>query len=183
MGYTYNEAREFLRRHQTIEQIIEWRVQRDKRLLIDKAEVERYYDSMPSAELTLYTLSIAFISQETLAGKTIEQYLQGTDLSTIRFDEPITLRESEIADDRKSIIGQPVGGIVFTEPVEGGYEITKIDSVARVPFDECYPQLLHAMRQQRSGIILKEYHDMLLKNTTILFNDPRDKELVYETAT
>ncbi len=184
-GYTYLEAREYLRTRQMIEQVVEFRVKSDKRMIVAREEVEARYKENPPRFEPVYTLAISFVPQEKLGKKGIDDYVKTLDLEKdILFDEPFELKESDIAPDRISITTKSVGDIVFTEPVEGGFEITRLISKKEagiVPFDDCYNELITTMRKERLKAVFDSYYTLLLSQATLRFTHQEDAK-AFETA-
>lgn len=183
-GYTYAEALEFLRARQMIEQVVEFRVKSDKRMIINRDQALEQYKLNPPQVEASYTLAIAFVTAEQLGKKTIEDYLKTTNLDTVSFDEPFELKESEIADDRKAIITHKEGDIVFTEAVDGGYEITRLltkKSADVKPFDDCYMEIATKMRQERLKEVFADYYKLLLSQATLRFTHPEDAKVLEST--
>ena len=181
-GYSYNEAREYLRSRQMIEQVVEFRVKSDKRMIVSRMDAEERYKKNPPTTETLYALAIAFIPQEQLGKKTLEEYLKNADAEkNLMFDEPFELKESEIAPDRQIILTKQAGDIVFTEPVEGGFEVTRLlkkISAGAVPFDDCYHEIATKMRQERLKEVFDEYYNLLLSQATLRFTHPEDVKVL-----
>jgi hypothetical protein len=184
-GYTYAEALEYLRARQMIEQVVEFRVKSDKRMMVSRMQAEERYKENPPMVEAVYTLAIAFISQEQLGKKSLTEYLKTINLEKdVQFDEPFELKESEIADDRKAIITHKEGDIVFTEPVEGGFEITllvKKEPAHVKPFDDCYMEIVTKMRQERLKEVFADYYKLLLSQATIRFTHPEDAKVLEST--
>ncbi len=184
-GYTYAEALEYLRGRQMIEQVVEFRVKSDKRMIVSRAQAEeRYHENPPMIE-AVYTLAIAFISQEQLGKNNLSDYLKIINIdSDLQFDEPFDLKESEVADDRKAITKHKDGEIVFSEAVEGGFEITRLikKTPAKVmPFDDCYMEIVTKMRQERLKEVFESYYKLLLSQATIRFTHPEDAKVLEST--
>ncbi|MBY0110363.1 MAG: hypothetical protein K2X90_04600 [Candidatus Babeliaceae bacterium] len=184
-GYTYAQALEYLRGRQMIEQVVEFRVKSDKRMMVSRAQAEeRYHENPPMIE-AIYTLAIAFISQEQLGKNTLSDYLKIITIdSDLQFDEPFDLKESEIADDRKIILTHKEGEIVFTEAVDGGFEITRLIKKipAKVkPFDDCYMEIVTKMRQERLKEVFESYYKLLLSQATLRFTHPEDAKVLEST--
>lgn len=181
-GYTYLEAREYLRTRQMIEQVVEFRVKSDKRMIVSREEVEARYKENPPRFEPVYTLAISFIPQEKLGKKGIDDYIKTLDLEKdILFDEPFELKESDIAPDRISITTKSVGYIVFTEPVEGGFEITRLigkKEAGTVPFDDCYNELVTTMRKERLKAVFDSYYKLLLSQATLRFTHEEDAKVL-----
>ncbi len=184
-GYTYAEALEYLRADQMVKQIVEMRVRSDKRLLITRAQAEERYKENPPQVEAVYTLAIAFISKEQLGKKKLSDYLKTINLDKdVQFDEPFDLKESEIADDRKDIITHKEGDIVFTEAIEGGYEITRLIKAVPaqvMPFDDCYMVIVSKMRQEKLPEVFADYYKLLLSQATIRFTHPEDAKVLEST--
>lgn len=184
-GFTYAEALEYLRGRQMIEQVVEFRVKSDKRMIVSRAQAEERYKENPPQVEPIYTLAIAFISQERLGKKKLSDYLQTINLDDdVQFDEPFDLKESEIADDRKVIITHKQGDIVFTEAIDGGYEITRLIKkipAQVVPFDDCYMEIVTKMRQERLKEVFETYYKLLLSQATIRFTHPEDAKVLDST--
>ncbi len=181
-GYTYSEALEMLRARQMIEQVVEYRVRSDKRLLITRAQAEeRYNQNTPMVEPT-YTIAIAFISEKQMGNKTLTDYLKTIDLDKdVKFDDPIEFKESEIVEERKAIINHKEGEIVFTEPIAGGFEITRLvkkTAAYPVPFDQCAGEIVIKMRQERLPEVFDDYYNLLLSQATIRFTHPEDAKVL-----
>lgn len=184
VGYTYEQALEYLRSRQMIEQVVEFRVKSDKRMMVSRADAEKRYNENPIYTQAQYTLAIAFIPSEQIVGFTIENYLKTIKLDTLKFDEPFELAENDIADDRKSIIQHKAGEIGFIEPVEDGYEITRlIKKTPRQlkPLDDCYPEIVTQMRQERLKEVFNEYYTLLFSQATIRFTHPQDAKVLEST--
>jgi hypothetical protein len=181
-GYTYQEAREYLRSRQMIEQVVEFRVKSDKRMIVSRAEAEARYKENPPATEPLYTLAIAFVSQEQLGKKRLEEYLASINLEKdLIFDEPLELKESEIAADRQIITTKEPGEIVFIEPVEGGFEITRLVKkvpAGTIPFDDCYHEIAIQMRKERLKEVFDGYYKLLLSQATLRFTHPEDAKVL-----
>ncbi len=181
-GYTYAEALEYLRARQMIEQVVEFRVKSDKRMIVSRAQAEeRYKENPPQVEAT-YTIATAFISQEQLGNKKLSEYLKTINLDKdVQFDEPFELKESEIADDRKALTTHKERDIVFTEAIDGGFEITRLikKTPAQVmPFDDCYMEIVTKMRQERLKEVFEAYYSLLLSQATIRFTHPEDAKVL-----
>ncbi len=185
VGYTYAEALEYLRGRQMVEQVVEYRVRSHPRMIISRAQARERYDQHPPKIEARYTLAIAFVPQELLGKQDIHAYLDSTDIDkAISFDDPIELSESDIADDRKSIIACKEGDIVFVEAVDGGHEITRL--IKKVPeqikpFDEAYQAILASMRQERLQEVFADYYALLLSQATIKFTHPEDAKVLEST--
>lgn len=185
VGYSYQEALEYLRARQMIEQVVEFRVKSDKRMIISRAQAEERYNENPPGVEAAYTLAIAFIPTTQLKKQSIADYVKSANLETdIIFDEPFELKLSEIADDRKDIITHKEGDIVFTESVEGGFEITrllKITPASVKPFDDCFMEIATQMRKDRLKEVFESYYKLLFSQATFRFTNPEDAKILEST--
>ncbi len=181
-GYTYAEALEFLRSKQMIEQVIEFRVKSDKRMIVSRAQAEERYRENPPIVEPLYLLDIAFIPTAQLKDKSLDAYIATINLDTdLVFDEPFELKESEIVEDRKIITTKKAGGIVFTEPVDGGFEVTRLirkTEQSVVPFDDCFMDIATQIRQEKLKEVFESYYEILLEQATFRFTHPEDEKIL-----
>lgn len=164
-GYTLEEGRDLIRRKQMVNQMIDYKVRSDKAMAVSMDEAKVEYDKHPQTEQATYTLAIGFVpsSAYSLAqlNKAVEKNLP---LECVEWDEPFTRKASELPKDRQFITKRPVGQIVLVEPVENGFELTKlVDKTPQrqVPFDECSSEIINNIRQERFESVLKNYEKSL----------------------
>ncbi len=181
-GYSYAQALEYLRARQMIEQVVEFRVKSDKRMIISREQAQERYQQNPPQSEAVYTLAIAFVADDVRGSTPIDTYIKNINLDKdIPFDEPFDLKESEIADDRKIVTTCQPGDIVFTEPVEGGIEITRLiakKAAAVVPFDDCFQEIVTKMRQERLKQVFDDYYKLLIAQATFRFTHKEDVSIL-----
>lgn|GEM_PF-3093896 len=172
-GYTLADGRELLRNKQMINQIIDYKVRSDKRMMISRDQALEYYKGHPSKEEATFTLDIAYVPASEYKKSELEALIKAKKLpKEIAFDEPFTLKESELAADRQFIAKEKPGAVVLIEELEDGFEITRLveKTVAcEIPFDTAYSAIVSQMRQERFGQVLESYRSELLENAHIKY--------------
>jgi hypothetical protein len=170
VGYTRAEGREFLRHKQMRDEMIDYAVRSDKRMVVEKSEVEAYYVLHPQKQEATVTLSMAFVPEDCYTRKALEDACkQHKPLKNITWDEEFTIQKDELADDRKFIIDAQAGEIII-EGVDGGYELTKVCSRAdarQTPLDVCYNEIANILRTERFQQVFDEYKVRLRKEAHI----------------
>ncbi len=164
-GYSFEEGRDLIRRKQMVNQMIDYKVRSDKAMAVSLDEAQAIYDQHPREEEATYTLAIGFAPSNlyTLAqlNKAVEKNMP---LEKIEWDEPFVRKESDLPKDRKFIAKRSVGHVVLVEPVEGGFELTKLVEKTpkrQIPFDECSAEIINKIRQERFESVLKKYENEL----------------------
>lgn len=174
-GFTYDEGRAYFKNQRMINTILEYRVRSDKRMIIEKQDVEKYYAAHPQVKEATVTLSIAFIPDDVATREQVDTCVASNKFPTgVTWDEPITIPVTELAEDRAFVAQKAVGDIVAVEAVEGGHEITKLVSKTEqetISFDEAYNSIATILREERGRGVLKEYQDTLLADARIRLCD------------
>lgn len=180
-GYTYDEGRQQLLYKQYIEHAIEWRVKTNKKLIIQRPEVEEFYRKNPDIEPARYTLKMGFVAQEDAETREkLDALLALSDRdSYIAWDEQFDVLESELPEDRQYVIHEPVGTVVAIEPIDDGWQITQL--IEKIPVrelplsDERYEEIAFSLMRERGQALLNSYEDDLLSKATIRLTNPRIK--------
>lgn len=176
LGYTEEEGLEEVRRKQIIEQVIDRQVRSKKKFLIQKEDVQKYFDAHPQKEEATYTIVQAFVPATDISYENLMKTKADPELfKKISWDEPFTFKESELAEGIKHITQSPVDSIVLIEKVTDGSEVTRLMSktIERpMTFDECYADIAAELTKDRYYELLAEYQTDLLKNAKIRFTDP-----------
>lgn len=189
MGFTLDEFREQLGRKQLVDRIVDYRVHADKRMAVSQADIEAYWQkSCPMQEATFVLASATIKTAENRSD--FEQKLHaGAFEKIITWNEPITVKQSELSKEKQFIADKNTGDIVFIEPVEDGFEITKLVSktaACKIPLktgnkeeDKAHVDAAtRALKQQRFIQVMDDYQDNLLKNAKIDFTYASDREAV-----
>jgi len=172
-GYTLEEGKDLLRNKQMVQQVVDYKIRGDKRMMVQREDALAYYEVHPFFEEATYTLAITYTPFSKYSKKTLDAALKKKQApADVVWDEPFILKESELAQDRKFIVNEAVGDVVLKEDVEGGYELTKLVAKTekkQIPFEDKYTEIVALMRQERFAAILKDYQDELLKNAHIKY--------------
>jgi len=176
LGYTEEEGLEEIRKKQIIEQVIDRQVRSKKKFLVQKEEVQKFYDAHQPKEEATYTIAQSFIPEDTITYDVLMHRKNDTTLiKELSWDEPFTFKESELAEGIKHITTVPLDTIVLVEKVEGGTEITRLVSKTAeriMTLEECYADLANELTKDRYFELLNEYYSDLLKTAKIRFTDP-----------
>jgi hypothetical protein len=179
-GYTYEEGRQQLLGKQYIEYAIEYRVKANKKLIIQRQDVEEYYRAHPDIELPSYTLRMAFVSDEEAPTRAeLDLLLAKHDDKVILFEEPFVVQEQELPEDKKYVIYESVGKIVAIEKVDDGWQITQL--IEKMPgrelplTDKRYEEIAFSLVSERGQELLNAYENELLSKATIRLLDPAIK--------
>jgi hypothetical protein len=172
LGYTEEEARKQLGRINTINQLIDMRVTGN--IVIEKTEIEAYYEAHPAYHDGIYTLQRAIIPFET------DPDVQETDLKQqvathadglqAAWSDQFTVGFSEVAKNKAQIHSAQAGEVVFTGKTHEGFELYKL--VARKEpvlktLVEQYDEIADALRQPQAEKLLALYQESLEKKLVI----------------
>ena len=167
-GYTYEEGRDLLRSKQMMNQVLDYRVRSDRRMIVKREEAFEYYKAHPETEEATFTLAIAYAPFSSHPAEKLDALLaKKTVPENLTWDEPFTLKTSELADDRQFITERPVGSIVLVDKLEDGYELTKLiekTPAKEIPFDDVYAEIVSKIRRDRFAQVLEDYQNELIKN-------------------
>lgn len=176
LGYTEEEGLEEVRRKQIMEQVIDRQVRSKKKFLVQKEDVQKYFEERKPKEEATYTIEQSFIPHKNIPYDEIVKNQHDAEfLKKVTWDEPFTFKESELAEGIKHIINSPLGSIVLVEKVTDGTELTRL--VSKTPerlmtMDECYMDLATDLAKVKFGDLMREYEQELLKKAKIRFTDP-----------
>jgi hypothetical protein len=172
LGYSEEEARKQLGRINTINQLIDMRVTGN--IVIEKAEIEAYYEAHPAYHDGMYTLQRAIIpfesDQDTQEQELKSQIATHADGLTATWSQSFTVGFSEVAKSKASIHTAQAGDVVFTGKTNEGFELYKL--VARKEpvlktLVEQYDEIVDALRQPQAEKMLAAYQESLEKKLVI----------------
>lgn len=170
-GYSYEEGRELLRSKQMMNQVLDYRVRSDKRMIVNREEAFAYYKKNPAVEEATFTLAIAYAPFTTYPAEKLDQMLAKKKVpQDLVWDEPFTLKTSELAEDRQFIAEREAGEIVLVDKLEDGYELTKLiekTPAKEIPFDGVYHEIVSKIRQERFMTVLEDYQKELLEKAHV----------------
>lgn len=176
-GFTKEEGFLELKRQQFISQVLEVRVRSDKRLIIQKSDVEAYDREHPAFIESIYTLQQTCIPEEEPAGRSFSV----AEIDAMSWEKPFDVKESELPEDKLFIIDAIEGTIVGREHVAEGLELTrlvkKIPGV-RIPLDDRYDEIMDILRRKRFTNVLLEFQQKMLRDASIWFSHPEDRDAV-----
>jgi hypothetical protein len=172
LGYTEEEARKQLGRINTINQLLDMRVTGN--IVIEKAEIEAYYEAHPAYHDGIYTLRRAIIPfdsdpdiQETELKQQIATHADGLQAT---WSDQFTVGFSEVAKNKAQIHSAQSGAVVFTGKTHEGFELYKLvarQEPALKTLVEQYDEITDALRQPQAEKLLALYQESLEKKLVI----------------
>ncbi len=190
MGFTMADVREQLKRQDVINRLLDYRVRNDKRLVINRPEIEEYWAAnAPTEEATISLCQTNIKTSETK--EQLEKRIADHKLTeAITWGPVFTLKESEIMAGNRFITQKNVGDIVLISPSEEGFELTKIaDKKASyvMPLvtgnkeedDQRIAAIEEKLRVQCFNDIRAEYDKSLLDKAKIKFTYESDRRAVF----
>ncbi|KKS68619.1 MAG: hypothetical protein UV38_C0001G0160 [candidate division TM6 bacterium GW2011_GWE2_42_60] len=180
LGYSYEEGLEQLRYRQMIEQILDVRVRTNKRLIVQRSDVEEYEKEHPLFEEAVYVLQQVCLPAQTEEERTHleKKDFSQKDLASFAWEEPFEIQEHDLAEDKRFIADAQEGTVVFRDNVDEGVEITRMVSKKErrhVSLDERFDEVSEVIARQRFETLFKEYERSLLEKASLRFNRPEDK--------
>lgn len=178
-GFSQEEGLAEIERQQIVSQVLEVRVRSDKRLIIQKSDVEDYDREHPAFIEPVYTLQqvcIPIPADE-------QQEFTPAQIEAFTWEPAFDVKESELAEDKKFIADAQAGVIVSREHVDQGLELTRLvrkTSGSRVPLEERYDAIMDILHRERFALVLREFQVDLLKKASVWFSHPEDRALVME---
>ncbi len=183
-GFNYEEGLAQLQLRQLVDQILDVRVRTNKKLIVQLEDIENYDILHPQFEEASYILEQVCIPQGNMSDKEAEsREFTPAELKAFQWEEPLEVKTSELADDKKFISNAQEGTIVWRELVEEGVELTRLVKKTperRIPFKDRYDEIAEILGRERFNTVLKNYEESLLSKASLRFTRPEDKILVLE---
>ncbi len=177
-GYSLEEGIEALRRRQIIEQIVDFRVRSDKRMVVQKEEMVEYIQKNPRYREAVLVLAQTVVPADKNEGTEWAQ----DELNALSWEEPFEVRESELPDDKHFVLNQSVGAVVAREVTDEGVELTRLVEKCEpelIPDEERLDEAAMILGQTRFALVFDEYHKMLLDRALIRFTRESDRTQVF----
>jgi len=174
-GYTYDEGIENLKNIQTIDLMLETRVR--SKIIIDKKEIEDYYNKNPLYEVGKYYISQAFIpfngGSKTLKKIKVQKDIESKDiLKNVEWSDPIEFEDKDFSDDKKYIANLNKDDVVISnEDDRGLYLIRIVDKKEKIliPLENRYKEISSIIGKERYEKALNDYYNMLRKSAIIKY--------------
>lgn len=179
-GFSKEEGFEEIKRQQIVSQVLEVRVRSDKRLIIQKSDVEEYDNRHPAFIEPVYTLQQVCIP---LSDDVEHKKFTDAELAAFHWEEPFEVKAIELADDKQFIADAEIGAIVSRERVDEGLELTRLvrkTARERVSLEKRYDEIMDIARRERFMVVLREFQQSLLDRSSIWFSHQEDRDLVME---
>lgn len=174
-GRTLQEGREELKRMQTFNTMIDFKIRGN--LLVPRKEVEAYYNEHPEVEPARFTLQRAIVPfDDSLAlsdqkAQIVTQLKKGI---LPEFSAEFTIEASDIAEDKQFILKLDVGQISLPRESQEGFElyrlIAKTEEHVR-SLEDRYREISSLLMQPRYIEMMQEYRKQLYDNAAIVYLD------------
>lgn len=183
LGYSYEEGLEQLRYRQMIEQILDIRIRTNKRLIVQRSDVEGYDKEHPVFEEAVYVLQQVCLPAQTDEERAalLEKEFSEKEIDCFAWEEPFEIQERDLAEDKRFIADAHNGALVFRDNVEEGVELTRLVSKKerrKVELEEHFDEVSEIIARQRFETLYKEYEQSLFEKASLRFNRPEDKQEV-----
>jgi len=175
-GYTYEEGREQLQMMQTTNTMIDFKIRSN--LIVPRKDVIAYYQANPQVIEPSYILERTFIPLT--ATKTKEQQKKELiriartkkDIQDMKWSEPFSINQSDIAQERQFIITMKPGDISLPIEVSGGFELFRLKEKTEerlVSLDERYRDIVDVLRRPKYEELLQAYKDNLFDTASVTY--------------
>lgn len=173
-GFTFEQGIEQLRNSLVINSILDYRVK--NKAVVDKKEIEKYYNDNPIYQDAEYVIAQATIPFEGSPDKKkikIDNAIKsGEIINIVAWDDPIKLKDDEFAPEKAYIKDLDAGSIVKLEETRDSLTLLRLISKTTkvlVPLEERERDITNILGKEKFDKALKEYHTSLL--------NPEDKVL------
>jgi parvulin-like peptidyl-prolyl isomerase len=174
-GYTYEEGREQLKRLQTVNTMLDFKIR--SQVVVPRTAVEQYYREHPRVTEARATVQRGFIPYEKERlddqKKALEYMAQtGKVMKGIQWDDPFSVSESEIADDKAFIFALKKGEISHAKDIGIGFEVFRVqDSSPRTEssLEERYQEIADTLRKPIFDELMEKYKKGLMESTSVLY--------------
>ncbi|KKR96439.1 MAG: hypothetical protein UU47_C0014G0017 [candidate division TM6 bacterium GW2011_GWE2_41_16] len=172
LGYSYDEGLDQVRLKQIIDRVLEQRVRGTGSMLTEKEEVIAYNKEHPEYTKTRYELSQTVAPADKWTEESLLAAAEKKELdSVLKWEEPFTINEQEIAPDRREALVNALAGEIVTIDRAGDYyELTKL--VSKKPsrllsLDERYDEIAMDIQHGRFDERLDTYRKDLRSKAII----------------
>jgi len=178
-GYSPQEGREQVRLRQMIDQAIEHRVRNRGSLIIQRSDVEAYYKAHPENVPAVYELAQAVAPAQDWTEELLRKAAQDDSLHDVSWEESFSIKEEEVALDKKDFLAKASAGEVFSIEKNGDFfELTKLinrtDARLRT-LDERYDEIALVLQHERFDAELKKYERALFERAQIHYTYEQDR--------
>lgn len=175
-GYTYEEGREQLQMMQTTNTMIDFKIRSN--LIVPRKDVIAYYQANPEVIEPSYILERTFIpltatsTKEQQKKELIRIAKTKKDIQDMRWSEPFSINQSDIAQERQFIITMKPGDISLPIEVSGGFELFRLKEKTEerlVSLDERYRDIVDILRRPKYEELLQTYKDNLFDTASVTY--------------
>lgn len=182
MGYTEREGMKELARCEIAERARGARVMADRRLMIERSDIEAYDEEHPEFHEECFHLAQACSP----SGVAADHQFSAEEIEALSWEKPFMVPISKLADDRRDIVLKAKkGDIVDREEGAEGLLVTRLvahEPPSRKSVDERYQDIERQLHFERLKEVLEEYENKLLQDAVLHFIYPEDRSLVFGAA-
>lgn len=172
LGYSVEEGRRQLGRMNTVNSLLDMRVTGN--IIIEKAEIDAYYEANPVYHDGVYTLQRTIIpfgadkdAQEQALKQLIANHADGLKAT---WSDSFTVNFAELAPDKAAIHTAKPNEIAFTGRTADGFELYKLVEYTEPKLKtlaERYDEITDALRRPQAEKLLAAYQEALQKKLVI----------------
>lgn len=172
VGYTVDEGREQLRIMQTVNTMINHRI--NKNFVIPRKDVERYYTAYPEYASEEYTFEYAFIPDDGSLDleERINKMLESQDdHSNFDWTKPFVVQGTDIAEEKAYLRSMLIDTVSKPAKVESGYELYRLvakKDMRKKTLDERYHEIVEILRRPKMKELQDEYRAKLEKVSSVV---------------
>ena len=191
-GYTMMEGREYFRRIQSIQRLLDYRVK--SHIIVSKEDVEKYYQEHPVVEPALCVLQrgvISFAKKKSVAQQKheIEEAITRKKiLKNVEWSDPFEVTDGSIVTNKRYLLEKDAGYISSPEEIKGmGFEVFRVkkNTPEKVkPLIDRYNEIVAILQAPLYRQLMESYKKELFEKASISILDFSffKKEFLQETG-
>lgn len=174
VGYTYAEGREQLQIMQSFNNMLDFKIRSN--LIIPRKQVIEYWQNNPVWQDARYYISYTSVpfgkDKEVTRNQLIDYIKTRKSTPLIRWSSPFWIDQSDIAQDKQSIISLQKGEIAGPVEQNGYFELYRLEDMqpARLlTLDERYQEIVGILRRPLLESKMADYRDSLFNSVSIVY--------------
>lgn len=171
-GYTLEEGREQLRIMQTVNTMINLRINRN--FVIPRKDVEKYFHEHPDYIPEEYLFQYVFIPFDGSVDQEERLYAmleQQDALESFDWTKPFEVQAAEIAEEKAYLRTMHIGSVSIPFKQEGGYELYRLVAKKEMclkTLDERYHEIVEILRRPKMRELQDEYRRTLERVSSVV---------------
>ena len=170
-GYTFEQAKKELEKGLLVETTVAERVK--SKALVSESERKKFYDEHP---IVLYSVKQAFVpfglGSKAIMRATVDRQIESGEITDeVGWSDPIELKESDIAAEKKHIKTLAPGSVTKIQESDEGITLLQLVSKTTVPYEERKKQITEELGSKRQKKALDDYCKGLIDAAHIRYLD------------